>query len=113
MDIEVISDRPEFEYGAIKRMAAMLAKEKPMQLMLKLIRRRNLSIPINELLQSKTVRGYRQPLIEQAIYYGFISQTVVEDELEGSLFYYLTEKGCKVLEACEQLGITLPSTTNS
>ena len=112
MDIKVISDQTGFEFSAINRIAAMLAKEEPMKRMLRLIRRHNLSIPRHELLEGKTVRRYRQTLIDQVIYFGFISQTI-EDVLENSLFYHLTEKGCKVLEVCEKLRITLPSTTNS
>ena len=75
-----------------------------MRRILKLIQR-NYGIPRKEILQIVTDRGYRQALIDQAIYYGFISQSI-EDELDNDLFYYLTEKGCKVLEACEKLGIT-------
>ena len=47
---------------------------------------------------------YRQTLINQAIYFGLISQTKkVYSESENDSLYHLTERGSKVLIACKNL----------
>ena len=87
----------------ISTLAAMLAKEEQMQSVLRIVEKHRNGINKKELLQIIKTRRYRQILIDQVIYFGFISETI-EDVLERmTISYHLTEKGSKVLDACKKL----------
>ena len=86
----------------ISTLAAVLAKEEQMQSVLRIVEKHRNGINKKELLQIIKARRYRQTLIDQVIYFGFISETI-EDVLEHRLSYHLTEKGSKVLDACKKL----------
>ena len=73
-----------------------------MQTVLRIVEKHRNGINKKELLQIIKARRYRQTLIDQVIYFGFISETI-EDVLEHRLSYHLTEKGSKVLDACKKL----------
>lgn len=92
------------EFGSvtiISTLAAVLAKEEQMQSVLRIVEKHRNGINKKELLPIIKARRYRQTLIDQVIYFGFISQTI--DVLEHRLSYHLTEKGSKVLDACKKL----------
>ena len=95
----------EFEDATIiSRLACIVAKEEPIQRMLRLIQKHRYGIPTKELVRIITVWRYRQTLINQAIYFGLLSQTKkVYSESENDSLYHLTERGSKVLIACKNL----------
>lgn len=96
-----IPTQNEFEDATIiSRLACIVAKEEPMQRMLRLIQKHRYGIPTKELVRIITVWRYRQTLINQAIYFGLILERNVVESDDG-LFCCLTKKGFKVLEMCK------------
>ena len=96
-----IPTQNEFEDATIiSRLACIVAKEEPMQRMLRLIQKHQYGIPTKELVRIITGWRYSQTLINQAIYLGLILETNVVESNYG-LFCYLTKKGFKVLGLCK------------
>lgn len=96
-----IPTQNEFEDATIiSRFACVVAKEEPMQRMLRLIQKHRHGIPTKELVRIMNGWRYRQTLINQAIYFELILETYVVESNDG-LFCYLTKKGVKVLEICK------------
>lgn len=94
-------DQNDIESGAlILRVASVVAKEGVLQHMLRVIQKHKNGIHTKELEQIMTSCGYRLKLIDQANYFGLISK---EFDTNGISFCYLTEKGLKVLKACNKL----------
>jgi hypothetical protein len=98
-----IPTQNEFEDALIiSRLACVVAKEEPMQRMLRLIQKHRHGIPTKELVRIISRWRYRQTLINQAIYFGLILEINVAESNDG-LFCYLTKKGFKVLETCKNV----------
>lgn len=80
----------------ITRLAAVVSKEGPIQLMLELIENRRF---VSKIVLLQSFRKHNpEKLIRQAIHCRLISETD-----EGELFYYLAESGCKVLQVIKAM----------
>lgn len=99
----MVPDHEELESAAIiSRLAQMVAKEESIHCVLKAIHEYGSGVPSEELSQIITDLGYSSSLINQIIYYGFISRSKYSKLCNRST-YHLTEKGVEVLQACTVL----------
>jgi predicted transcriptional regulator len=80
---------------AISRFAAVVQLEEPLEKMLIIVRKHKNGVNKRELVMTLTKRGYREKVIGQLMYLGLIAETNY-----GGSYYSITEKGCKVLDAC-------------
>ncbi len=99
---KAIINQNEFESAAIIRLASVVTKEGALVPMLKIVQKYKNGIHRKELEQIITSCGYGQKLIDQAVYFGLISQSNEVDSNNMS-FYHLTEMGFKLLKACKNL----------
>jgi predicted transcriptional regulator len=79
----------------ISRFAAVIEKEEPMKKILKIVRNYKNGINGIKLERMLNKWGYRKKVMYQLIYLGLIAEAI-----DGTSLYSITEKGCKVLEAC-------------
>jgi len=79
--------------GIISRLAAVIEKEEPMKRILTVVRKYKNGISTKRALTMLNKWGYLEKVMHQAKYLGLVAETN-----DGS-FYYITEKGCKVLDS--------------
>jgi predicted transcriptional regulator len=78
----------------ISRLVAVIEKEEPMERILKNVRKHKNSISTKRLLTTLNKWRYLEKVMHQLKYLGLIAETN-----DGGSFYYITEKGRKVLDA--------------
>lgn len=80
----------------------MVSKEESIHCVLKAVQEYGFGVTKEVLTQIITDLNYSTSLINQLIYYGFISRAK-NAKLSNRSTYHLTEKGFEVLQACEKL----------
>ena len=103
LTIKLNSNIGEFEStNVISRLVNIVSKEGALQHFLKIVHKHTNGIDRKELERIITSCGYRQKIIDQAFYFGLVSQSQ-EDDKNNISFCHLTEKGLIVLKACKNL----------
>jgi predicted transcriptional regulator len=91
-------DQNDFELRIlVSRLAAVIEKDELTERILKKVRKYEYGINHAKLVKLLTKSRYQEKVMQQLVYLGLVVQT--NDEC--GCFYHITEKGCKVLDACK------------